>query len=218
MLPDLYIAIPTARSWEPEFGMSMILLSAHLTKLRKEGKIKGFRVDNKRTSLLSKNRQMLLDGAMKSDCTHILWCDDDQSFTPDCVMMMLNRDKDFVSANICKKTFVDGGFVASKGGGAKISSVGRTGIEQAELVGLGLALMKLEPLRKTKAPHFETVWVDEAQKYIGEDIYFAAKIKHDLGISPWIDHDASQMVGHVGTHVFSIDDVERFVPAMESAA
>ena len=206
MLPDIYIAIPTARDWKPEFGCSMIGLSVHLMKLKSKGLIRGFYVNNKIAALLSMGRQMLLDEALAGDWTHILWVDDDQQFTARSFDLMFSRNKEFVSANICKKTFDNGGFIASAGEGKKINSVGRTGIEKASTTGLGYALLQLEPLRKTKRPHFETVWVDEAEKYIGEDVYFCAKLQHDLGIFPWIDHDASQEVNHVGNHGYGVKD------------
>jgi len=204
---DLYIAIPTVRDWKPEFGVSMIGLSVHLTRQMKDKIIRGFYVNNKITSHLPKGRQMMLDEAMEGEFTHILFIDDDQKFTPQCLDMMLSRKKPFVSANICKKSIDDGGWIASYGEGRRVNSTGKTGIEPALTVGLGFALLDLDFVRKTKKPHFEMCWIDEIGGYIGEDVYFCAKMKHHAGVIPWIDNDASNIVTHVGNYEYGARDV-----------
>ena len=185
----------------------MIGLSVHLTRQMKDKVIRGFYCNNKITSHLPKGRQMMLDEAMEGEFTHILFVDDDQKFTPQCVDMMLSRKKPFVAANICKKSMEDGGWIASHGNGIKINSTGRTGIEQCLTVGLGMALIELDAIRKTKPPHFEMCWVDEIGGYIGEDIYLCAKLKHQANILPWVDHDASQIVKHVGSYEYGAQDI-----------
>ena len=192
----------------------MIGLTVHLMKLMRKGEIRGFYCQNKIASHLPKGRQMMLDEAMQGEFTHILFVDDDQSFTPECFDLMLSRKKPFVSANICKKSFTEGGWIAGRGDGTKIDSTGKTGIEQANTVGLGFVLIELDAIRATKAPHFQMLWIDDMKGYIGEDVYLCGKLKHEAGISPWVDHDASQIVGHIGTHAYGARD---FLPKVEAA-
>jgi hypothetical protein len=47
-------------------------------------------------------------------------------------------------------------------------------------------------------PWFDTVWM-ENNDLLGEDVFFFKKVKHELGISLYIDHDLSQLVRHIGT-------------------
>lgn len=202
--PDIYIAIPTSRDWKASFGLSFVSLAIHLTRLKHAGKITGFRYDNRQVSNLPKGRQVMLDNALASQCTHILFIDDDQGFTPDCFDLMMSRNLPYVGANICKK---DGsGWIAGKGDGSKISSTGKSGVEQATTIGLGFTLINLDVVRDVPKPHFEMVWIPESQTYIGEDVYFAAKIAHFKGVRPYVDHDASQKVVHIGDYAYGAHD------------
>ena len=211
--PDVYVAIPTVRDWKREFGVSMVGLSIHLCKLSRQGVIKGFRFDNHQTSNLPKLRQKMLDSALASGCTHILFIDDDQSFPPECLDIMLKKDKPWLVANICKK---DGsGWIASYGEGRKVDSTGKTGCEQIATMGLGFALINLDAIRHIPKPHFEMVWMESAGEYMGEDIYFNLKAKHS-GVEIWVDHDASNLITHIGNYGFGAHDFA--VPRVEAAA
>ena len=204
-LPDIYIAIPTVRDWKAEFGVSMIGLTHRLCQLSKDGKIRGFYVNNKITSNLPKGRQQMLDDAIDGEFTHILWIDDDTQFDASCLEIMLSRNKPWVAANICKKV-MGGGWIAAYDGGGKVDSTGKSGIEKVGTMGLGFTLIELEPIRAIKKPHFEFRWVEQSQQYLGEDLYFALKARQH-GIDIWIDHDASNKIRHVGNYGYGAQDL-----------
>lgn len=196
---DLYIAVPTARDWKPEFGVSMIGLTHHLGRLSRQGKIRGFYLQNKITSLLPKGRQMMLDEALAGDYTHMLWIDDDTQFPAEVVDLLLSRDKPYVSVNMCKKV-VGAGWCAKYKDGNEVVSTGKTGIEQAAWAGLGMALLDLRKLRESEdfaRPHFEIIWINDEVGYLGEDMYFCEKLRK-AGCEIWVDHDAANLVSHVG--------------------
>jgi hypothetical protein len=210
--PDIYIAIPNGRDWKRAFGISMVGLIMHLTKMVSKGTIKGFRFDTQQTSNLPKLRQSLLDNALKSGCTHILFIDDDTEFPADAVETMLSRGKPWVTVNICRKVLGAGWIArydADKGGGV-VDSFGRTGIEKVGTMGLGMALIELDPIRHIPAPHFEMVWVNERAGYLGEDLYFLLKCRKEAGIDIWVDHDVSNRVSHVGDYGFGAQDFIQF--------
>lgn len=184
----------------------MIGLAGHLSKLARDGKIKGYRVDNLQTSNLPKLRQSLHDRAMASGCTHILWIDDDTQFPPQAIEMMLAKKKPWLAVNICKK---DGsGWIARYEGGGVVNSSGKTGCEKIGTMGLGMVLIELDAIRSTQAPHFEVVWMDEQRGYLGEDLYYMLKCKQECGVETWVDHDVSNLVKHVGTYGYGAQDIE----------
>ena len=211
--PDIYVAIPTASEWTREFGSSMIALAGHFSRMSREGKIKGYRVDSLQTSNLSKLRQTLLDRALASPCTHILWIDDDTQFPPEAVETMLSRNKPWLASNVCKKN--GDGWIARYEGGAVVNSTGKTGCEKIGSMGLGMVLIELDAIRHVPVPHFEVRWMDEQRGYLGEDLYFLLKCK-EAGVEIWVDHDVSNSVRHIGNYGYGAQDIP--AEKMEAAA
>lgn len=202
--PDIYVAIPTASEWTREFGASMIALAGHFSRMSREGKIKGYRIDCLQTSNLPKLRQTLHDRAMASGCTHILWIDDDTQFPPEAVETMLSRKKPWLAVNVCKKN--GDGWIARYEGGEVCNSTGKKGIEKIGTMGLGMVLIELNAIRHVQKPHFEIQWMDEQRGYLGEDLYYMLKCKH-AGVETWVDHDVSQLVRHIGPYGYGAQDI-----------
>ena len=147
-------------------------------------------------ALLPKGRQGLLDDALAGDFTHALFIDDDMQFTLGAIDSLLSRDLDIVAVNGCKKKFpIEGS--ATGLDGKHMDSAGKTGVEEAAFAGMGIMLMKLDAIRSVQKPHFEIIWHEPAGTYLGEDYYFAAKLR-GAGIKLHVDHDASRMTRHVG--------------------
>jgi hypothetical protein len=91
-----------------------------------------------------------------------------------------------------------------------VSSIGKTGLQEVGWVGLGCCLLKLtDAVRAIKRPHFEVVWLEDTQSYLGEDYMFSEKLRH-AGIKLWIDHDVSQQIGHVGDFKYTEETLKLF--------
>ncbi|MDE2233458.1 MAG: hypothetical protein KGJ90_05105 [Patescibacteria group bacterium] len=195
-LPFIFIGIPTVRDWKKNFGTSMLALISHLYHLHSIGKIANFMVRCQCSSLLPLGRQIILDDAIKNGCTHILWIDDDTDFHPKAFDYMLSRDLDYVAANLIKKQFPITP-TAQGVDGKIISSEGKTGIEEVAWLGLAFCLMKTKILEGMTRPHFGVTYCQESGEYVGEDTFLCEKI-HDKGIKLYVDHDASNLCGHIG--------------------
>lgn len=206
MKPNIYIAIPTARDWKPEFGVSMIGLTFRLCQMTRQGLIEGFYVQNKITSNISKGRQVMLDEALEGDFTHILWIDDDTQFPIEAIDLLLEKKKPWLAVNICKKE-LGRGWIASYGGGEKVNSTGKKGCELISTMGLGMVLIQLDAIRHVPKPHFEVAYIEEMGEYLGEDIYFNLKCKK-AGVETWVDHDVSNLVNHIGNYGYGAKDIE----------
>lgn len=206
--PSLYIAIPTCRDWKSGFATSMIALTSKLTSDYYKGKIEGLHVNNQVSSLLPWGRQLMINDALSTDnFTHILFIDDDTKFQCEAVDSLLSRKLPFVAANMCRKIMEDTG-IASGIDGKAIDSTGRVGVEEVAHAGLGMALLEVSMLRQIDAPHFEIIWQPEQKIYLGEDSYFCEKVRQ-AGFKVHIDHDASNMVGHIGDHAYAFPKLEK---------
>lgn len=154
-------------------------------------------------SLLPAGREMLLEMAIKEGYTHILWIDDDTDFSPEAVDYLLSRDVDFVAANFCRKQFPLT-FTALGKDGNTVDSANKKGIEEVHQVGLGMALMKLSCLKDIPKPRFQVLWWEKVQQYVGEDIYLC-HILREKGVKMYVDHDASNVIGHVGDFAYKFE-------------
>lgn len=156
-------------------------------------------------SLLPRGRQYALNTAIAKGHTHILMLDDDMTYPPDVVEVLISREKPIIGVNYLKKKMGAEEFTAINDKGQSISSKGKFGIEQVFGIGLGAVLVELDAIKNIKAPHFEVRYHSENQEYMGEDFYFCAKMQN-AGIPIFVDHDVSQYIGHVGDFVFKHHD------------
>lgn len=207
------ICIPSARMWEPDFGRCFGALVWHFASHYVEGtrsQVLNFLTN--RGSQISYGRERLMANALKAEATHILWLDDDMTFPPDTLQRLLAHDKDFVAAQgVTKKVPAEPTAMALDGNRC-FSDKSKTGLEEIIHVGLAVALMKTDRLHALRAPNFLQEWSEEHQGYGGEDTYFCRKLRRELGVKIYLDHDLSREVGHVGTLVYDhtlVGTVER---------
>lgn len=98
--PKIFIATPM-------FGgqanyMYMISLINLLTKLGQQGIHSMFEIAANE-SLITKARNILVEGFLKSDATHMLFLDADLGFDPDDVIRMIQANKDLIGGQYAKK-------------------------------------------------------------------------------------------------------------------
>jgi len=71
-----------------------------------------------------------------------------------------------------------------------------------------MILLDLNAIKSIKPPHFEIIWDEKTQEYLGEDHYFCAKLRSN-GIKIYVDHDASQTVGHIGDYTYTLNSYSK---------
>jgi len=191
----ILIAIPTSRSWAPMFGLSLC------------GLVDRFHVEQIRytldvligSSLLPAARSRSIETALREGFTHVLMLDDDMIFSADAVMSLINTMKaqslPFIAANYIGKG-ANGRMVAQHEG-KRVSSLGKSGHEEISDIGLGCALLDVSVMKDLAKPWFEVGWRDETGDYLGEDYYFCRFLAYH-GHKVYVDHTASQNVGHMG--------------------
>lgn len=197
---DIHVLIPSGTHWDSNFGASLAGLFARVAdKPLPYAKTQKISLVNMKSSLLPQLRESLLRAALKSNATHVLMLDSDMVFPPTALHQLMSRGTACVGANYVTKEFP-----------AKPTAVGEdekelrtyndsTGLVPVLHMGLGLVLLELEPLRKSGigSPWFQVLWQNQANVYMGEDVYFFRKLKK-AGVTAYVDQDLSKEVKHGG--------------------
>lgn len=128
----------------------------------------------------------------------IWFLDDDQTFEPDTLLRLLNREVDIIQPLIAtrKPPFYPYGYNrGEKGyGGGDWPSVPPTGIREWDAVGTGGTLIRRRVFDKIADPWFEEGAEDK--ETLGEDLYFMTKARR-LGFKCFVDSDVR--MGHITT-------------------
>jgi hypothetical protein len=157
------------------------------------------------SSLLLQNRHNLVRAAQARHATHILWLDDDMAVPSDALARLLRHDKKIVGANYTTRKFPVLPLAVKEG--RRVSSAGKSGLEEVTSAGLGLMLVDMEVFDRIEPPWFMLGWSKKADEYVGEDVWFCLAAKK-AGYPVYVDHDLSLQVGHYGTVEFGFDMVE----------
>ncbi len=194
-----YISIPSCRDWKPHFGSSLCGL---VKKMTQDG-IDFDMLAMMGTSVLPKARQLSVDHAIKHGFTHILFLDDDMAFPADLFESLSKHNLPVVAANYSNKSS-DPKPQTHGLDGKPMFSRGKLGIEEAGWIGFGAVLINLSAISDIPKPLFEMRWMEERNSFIGEDYYFCGKVRAH-GVKIYIDHNASQKMGHVGDFVYGVN-------------
>lgn len=195
----IYIAVPSTERWEAQFGMAYGQLMFYIAQFPIAPNVRKQQVTtvNRKSSMLCQSREDLLQEAIDTDCTHILWLDSDMTFPADIVHKLYAHNRTFVGANYVRKMIPSSPVSVGMDGELLFTDELSTGLETALHIGLGACLMRLEDIKDIPAPRFAMEWNEKLGVYSGEDVYLAKKLRHH-GIPCYIDHDVSHSVSHVG--------------------
>ncbi len=149
-------------------------------------------------TLLPNLRELLVETAIVQKASHVLFIDSDMRFPSHTLEILKGYDKDIVGVN-CKQRTQDA-WTARKEG-EFISSVGKSGLEEVDTLGMGVTLIKTSVFEKIPKPWFSTPW--DGKKHIGEDVYFCSNAR-EHGFKVFADHDLAQLVRHAGLVEFGI--------------
>lgn len=193
---NLLLAVPSCRDWKPAFGSSLVGLVAYAAKLN----LRFTPHIMQGASNLPRARNLAVRKAIKEGLTHILFIDDDMTFSFEVLDHLLRHDVDVVGVNYTTKS-PDLRPQTHDLNGLPVYSQNATGLEEVGWLGCGMMLIKLESVKDLPDPLFEMRWVPERNDFIGEDYFFCGTMRHH-GRKIYVDHDASAKVGHVGDYVY----------------
>lgn len=202
------VGTPVHGLWQNGTVNSLALMMCYFTLHRPEG-YEGHYISlcTVEGSMVSEQRERIVRQCLREKrLTHLLFIDSDMKFPMNTVHRLLAHDKDFVAANCTTRNepIVE---VAHDLDGKRLPSRGKKGLQEIQHVGLAVALLRLEPLKRLRPPLFLQDWVPSLQTYCGEDVYFLQKLR-EVGLQLWIDHDLSQEVYHIGSRSYGHADVK----------
>ena len=148
------------------------------------------------------NRETLVTKALESDCTHILFIDEDTIFAPNALHVLASKRKPIVGCNYPMR-FKGTGFTAlTLDKKARIvTGPNSVGLEQAYYTGFGFCLIERGVFEKMARPWFLIGYNTERKIYTTEDVAFGAQLE-ELGIPWYVDHDASKLLTHMGSYAY----------------
>lgn len=172
------------------------------------------------SSRIAQNRNIIVKNARDLDATDILWVDSDSVFPVHGLMKLLCWEKDIVCATTTRRKGTDRSPVALPSRDQVI--VKDQILVRMRQVGFPFMLTSMKVFNKLDelglAPdgaYFAEPSRDSLRKLgwdiegedalIGEDEYFC-QLVHKAGFDIWCDMELSMEIGHVGQHIFYIEN------------
>lgn len=205
----LLIAVPTAGMVPIGFTYSLTsLVSYHSTfgiPSRKESRV-SMAIEVRQSSCIQSNREKLAKSAIEQGMTHLLFIDDDMTFEPKAVEIMLGRRQPVVVTNYLIKSALDPQFLAIGLEGQRVPTrEDSTGMLPILYSGFGLSLFEVEVFKKTPQPWFQPEYDPEESAYTTEDFSFFERVRNS-GFDVFLDQDASKLIGHIGKKIWRWDE------------
>ena len=154
------------------------------------------------------NREKLARASVDDGETHLLFLDDDMTFDPRVLEILLGRRQAIVTTNYLIKTDPPTDFVAVSLDGQRVMTKAEsTGIMPVAYSGFGVSLIEVEVFRKTPQPWFMPDFNAEKSEYTTEDNPFFRRAR-EAGFTVYVDHDASKLVSHMGIKSWNWSEVK----------
>lgn len=157
-------------------------------------------VDMQVSSCIHSNREIIVRRAIDTQCTHLMFLDDDMGFDPRVAEILLGRRQPVVACNYLVKWDDDHSqeFAAVALNGKRIiTDENSTGLQEIAYAGFGVSLFETRVFAGTPQPWFLPVFVPESNMYTTEDNPCFERIRK-AGFPCYVDHDASKLVDHNG--------------------
>jgi len=156
-------------------------------------------------SEVAMQRQQLVDQALETSCTHIMWIDSDMKFPVDTLNILLSRKKDIVAGNYSTRVPPYRPVAFASEGNLDQRIFSGTGLEEAFAIGSGMMLVHRRVYENMSRPYYKIEYSEDFSSLVGEDIYFCKKAK-EHGYSVFVDHAISDKIAHIGTRAFTVKE------------
>lgn len=210
----LYISVASNRDWKPAFGACLAQLTSELACGLKTP---GYKLTQyflrpiTQSSCLPIAKERFIDDLISGDYTHWLSLDDDMTFPMDIVDRLISHGREVVTCNARQKTYDDlyrihGSTTGLNG--KPVDSTGKSGLQELMHMGGAIFLAEVKAFRDIPKPHFQVLWSEHHNNYVGEDVYFSTLMR-TKGVKLWCDHDTSQFIGHIGDYEYRFPSIEQ---------
>jgi hypothetical protein len=159
---------------------------------------------NKKGFIVHQARCALVQDALNSGATHMMFMDSDHIFPKELIIKLASHDKEVVGVHCATKrapirSNCDGL------DGKRLTAPG-AGLQEVKRLGTGLMLVDLKVFKKMRQPYFDFKW-DKERGWIGEDYYFCDRVR-EQGFKVYVDHDVSKECYHIGPMIFGVDQLK----------
>lgn len=209
------ICVPADDMCVSSFALDLAKLYGFTHRFIQEGVISDLGLLMSRGTYVHTGRQALAEEALAAGADYTFWLDSDMRFPKDALVRLLMHEKPFVACNYPKRG-VPPEFVAIKRVTTKDDpgEVFKTlpdseGLEEAEAVGFGCALIRRDVFERMDKPWFFFRWDQETGKHVGEDVFFCQRAR-ESGTAILVDHDLSKEITHTGSFDYSIGHAAAF--------
>ena len=201
------VCTPTAGIVHASYTMSLVRMVLHYLQtpiLGLENEERGIITQMQVGANISSNRDNMVEQAIKQECSHVLFIDDDMGFEPNCLNIMLARQLPVLLANYRRK-IPPGLFTAvTKDRKECLTTVDSTSLEECWYGGFGFCLIEISVLKSVQKPRFLMEYYPDSDTYTTEDYPFFNKV-HAAGFPVFVDQEVSKRVTHNGTFIYSFD-------------
>jgi len=195
----IFVAMPSLRTVENQTVLSLGAMMHRLGQAQANGHIGGVTLTVRSDSILPRSREGMVESALEMDSSHILWIDSDMVFPAEAAESLLRWDTEIVACNCTRRSAP---FLPTARGKdmdhcwTTEEKAKAGGIEPVSSVGFGVTLIETSVFQKIPAPWF-MISKDDEDRWVGEDVYFFRKAI-DAGIQPYVDHQLSWGIKHIG--------------------
>lgn len=152
----------------------------------------------KQSCYVHKNRNDIVEEALKGNYTHLFFIDSDMCFAPQVLERLLDRNKDIVGANYYKRNPNKETVIKFMEDGKLVGKTTPQDLFECATIGTGCVLIKMEVFRTMEKPYFDFK-DDIIKEEVGEDVFFCLKAKrYDYKV--WCDPTVD--IGHIGEYIY----------------
>ncbi len=157
---------------------------------------------------IAENRSYIVAQALKNNCTHILFIDDDMVFPPDTLIKLLANNKEIIGVNTNSRAIpvsTTVGLMDEKGDYKNPDAYPPWQLKvpdelfECYSVGGGILLMDIKIFGRIEKPWFDFKIHESGMVLVGEDCWFCGQAKK-AGFKIWCDPTIK--VGHIGDYTF----------------
>lgn len=205
-----------------EWTESLVELIQELERDRpKNGtlKVEAFKLLYYCSSVIPENRNQVVKMAQEWKATHLLWVDDDMSFSPEVVKAVLGAwlalkkemkaDRPRILGANCIKRLYPLQYMAVSFDDREVLSYASKGITQVKYTGNAFLLTEMEIYSKIEEPWFAFPWVQETKSTGTEDVFFMQRAL-EAGFGTFVIHELGEHIDHTGSWTFKPSD--RYMP------
>jgi hypothetical protein len=145
---------------------------------------------------IAENRNYCVYQALRNECTHLLFVDDDMTFPPDTIDTLMKHDKAVVGVYSYSRKLPLSPTVKFIG---EKPETRPTEAFECDQVGMGVALIDATVFEQIKAPWFKFETSPTGMTIEGEDGFFCNQVKK-AGLEVFCDPTIP--IGHIGDYNF----------------